>query len=166
MPKGKQSYVPGLGKKSVARHSGEVRKPVSIALSTQFSTRLAPGLQFTLAVNERLTFWCRLRNVFEEVFEKGFRRCRLRASRNIGENFMPGQPSGANENASETQGDPSGEQPPVGLKTPSHEQREVRMADEVISLCFNSLAWFTYWGDFLWRTSRMTTRNRSLKVNQ
>src|ERR1017187_8215584 len=108
MPKGKQSYVPGLGKKSVARHSGEVRKPVSIALSTQFSTRLAPGLQFTLAVNERLTFWCRLRNVFEEVFEKGFRRCRLRASRNIGENFMPGQPSGANENASETQGDPTG----------------------------------------------------------
>ena len=81
MPKGKQSYVPGLGKKSVARHSGEVRKPVSIALSTQFSTRLAPGLQFTLAVNERLTFWCRLRNVFEEVFEKGFRRCRLRDGR-------------------------------------------------------------------------------------
>src|ERR1035438_7206216 len=40
MPKGKQSYVPGLGKKSVARHSGEVRKPVSIALSTQFSTQL------------------------------------------------------------------------------------------------------------------------------
>src|ERR1035438_10405452 len=89
MPKGKQSYVPGLGKKSVARHSGEVRKPVSIALSTQFSTRLAPGPQFTFASNERLTFGAGSRNVFEEVFEKGFRRCRLRASRNIGENFMP-----------------------------------------------------------------------------
>jgi predicted RNase H-like HicB family nuclease len=30
----------------VARHSGEVRKPVSIALSTQFSTRFAVGPQF------------------------------------------------------------------------------------------------------------------------
>ena len=35
---------------------------------------------------------------------------------------MAGQPSGAKENASETQGNPSGEQPPVELKTPSHEQ--------------------------------------------
>jgi hypothetical protein len=39
----------------VARHPGKVRKPVSIALSTQFSTRFALGTQF----NERLTFWCR-----------------------------------------------------------------------------------------------------------
>ena len=59
MPKGKQSFVPGLGKRSVARHSAEVRKPVSIALSTQFSTWLALSSQFTLTVNERLTFWCR-----------------------------------------------------------------------------------------------------------
>ena len=49
MPKGKQSYVPGLGKKSVARHSAEVRKPVSIALSTQFSTQLVLGPQARLA---------------------------------------------------------------------------------------------------------------------
>jgi hypothetical protein len=55
MPKGKQSFVPGLGKKSVARHSGEGRKPVSIVFSTQFSTRFSLGPRF----NERLTFWWR-----------------------------------------------------------------------------------------------------------
>src|ERR1035437_8611740 len=70
MPKGKQSYVPGLGKKSVARHSGEVRKPVSIALSTQFSTRLALSSQFTLAVNERLTFLVPAFVMFSKKFSR------------------------------------------------------------------------------------------------
>jgi len=69
MSKGKQFYVPGFGKKSVARHSGEARRPASTWLSIQFSIQLALGPPFTLSVNERLTFCRRPRNVFEKVSE-------------------------------------------------------------------------------------------------
>ena len=58
MPKGKQSYVPGLGKKSSGSTPAWCGKPAKRAFSTQFSTQLVLGPQARLAVNERLTFWC------------------------------------------------------------------------------------------------------------
>ena len=64
---------------------------------------------------------------------------------------MAGQTAGAKENASETQGNPSGEQPRAGLKTPSHERSAKSVSAGVaIPLCFNNLACFTYGGGFLW----------------
>src|ERR1035437_7343587 len=85
--------------------------------------------------------------------------------------FMAGQPSGAKDNASETQGNPSGGSPPSRIKNSGalpgrHGRVRFRAVGVVIPLCFNTLAWFTYGGDFLWRTSRITSRNRSLGVNQ
>jgi len=56
MPKGKQSYVPGLGKKSSGSTPAWCGKPARRAFSTQFSTQLVLGPQARLAVNERLTF--------------------------------------------------------------------------------------------------------------
>jgi hypothetical protein len=57
--------------------------------------------------------------------------------------------------------------PQAGLKTPAHERGAMFVpADGVIPLRFNNLACFTYGGDFLWRTIRITSRNRSPGVNQ
>ena len=58
MPKGKQSFVPGLGKKSSWSAPAWCGKPVSAAFSTQFSTQLALGPQARLTLNDRLTFCC------------------------------------------------------------------------------------------------------------
>ena len=56
MPKGKQSYVPELGKRSSWSAPAWCGKPARLAFSTQFSTQLVLGPQARLAVNERLTF--------------------------------------------------------------------------------------------------------------
>ena len=56
MPKGEQSFVPGLGKKSCWSAPAWCGKPARLAFSTQFSTQLVLGPQARLAVNERLTF--------------------------------------------------------------------------------------------------------------
>src|ERR1035437_9869502 len=72
-PKGKQSYIPGLGKKSSWSAPAWCGKPARLAFSTQFSTQLVRGPQFTFAVNDLLPFLLRPAKGVRRSFRKCFR---------------------------------------------------------------------------------------------
>src|ERR1017187_9864754 len=168
MPKGKQSYVPGLGEKSSWSAPAWCGKPARLAFSTQFSTQLVLGPQARLALNDRLTFCCGPSYCFQESFRKSFRNVGCARQETLAKTSWPGSPPEPRRmppKRKETHPMSS----PRRTKTPSDRQAPdpwVPNIGAVIPLCFNNLAWFTYGEDPLCRTSRTTTRNRSPGANQ